>query len=79
MKNGDYIREMDNDRLTHFLWMWTINTLTIFMSGRMAESMNADELRKWMDSDRFLCSQTRVGDGFAYGQDFNLKEVHGHD
>ena len=74
MKNGDYIRAMDNDRLSRFLWTWELNALTNFMQYGGQRSMNGSQLRKWLESENFVCPETEVGEDFVYDQEFNLKE-----
>ena len=73
MLNGDFIRNMDNDRLGRFLFTWGINTMVSFMEQGGCGPMDAKELREWLDADEFICNQTRVGKDFIYDQNFNLK------
>ena len=75
MKNGDYIRAMDDDRMARFLFNWSINTVTSFLEHGGMKIMNALELRKWMESEEFLTEETKVHEGFAYDSDFNLKKA----
>ena len=74
MKNGDYIRAMDNDRLSRFLWIWSINTVSSFLQHGGTQLMDARQLEEWMDKDEFVCVETEVGKDFIFDQDFNLKE-----
>lgn len=73
MKNGDYIRGLDNDRLARFLWTWSINLMSSFLQYGGTRLMAAPDLRKWLDMDDFVCEETTVGEEFIYDQDFNLK------
>ena len=74
MTNGDFIRDMDNDRLARFLWTWGINTLTSFMIDGGTKVFDAQQLRKWLDGEEFECIQSHVSSDFIYDNDFNLKE-----
>ena len=74
MTNGDKIRGMDNDRLARFLWVWTINNLAMFFEAGFTETMNAKQLREWMDSTEWDHKQVHVGEDFIFDADFNLKE-----
>lgn len=74
MTNGDFIRDMDNDRLARFLWTWGINTLTSFMTDGGTKVFDAQQLRNWLDSEEFECIQTHVNSDFIYDTHFNLKE-----
>ena len=74
MNNGDFIRSLDNDRMARFLFNWSINCVTSFLEHGGQKMMNGLEARKWLDSDEFVCEETRVHDGFAFDQDFNLKK-----
>ena len=73
MKNGDYIRSLDDDKLARFLWIWSINYLSGFMKDGGAGLMNCSNLRKWMDSEQFVCEETKVPDEFVFDQNFELK------
>ena len=74
MKYGDYIRNMNNQRLASFLFMWGINTLTSFMEAGGMEVMNAKELREWMEKEDFKCRQTQIGKDFMLNDDFSIKQ-----
>lgn len=74
MKNGDYIRNMDNQRLASFLFIWGINTISSFFTAGGTEIMNAKELREWMESEDFQCVQTKIGEDFMLNDDFSIKE-----
>ena len=74
MKNGDYIRNMDNQRLASFLFIWGINTISSFFNAGGTEIMNAKELREWMESEDFQCVQTKIGEDFMLNDDFSIKE-----
>jgi len=74
MSNGDYIRAMDNDRLARFLFIWNVNFITMFLESGFTKTMNAKELREWMESDKWDCDAVKVGDDFCFDSDFNLKE-----
>ena len=73
MKNGDFIRSLDNDRMSRFLFMWSINCISSFMEQGGAGLMNGLDLRKWMDSEEFVCAETKVGERFPFDQEFNMK------
>lgn len=74
MKNGDYIRAMDDDRLNRFLWTWSINCVTSFLQYGGTRLMDAKQMREWLDSAEFVCEETRVTDDFIFDQDFRLRE-----
>ena len=74
MKNGDYIRQMDNDRLARFLWTWGINHLSSFLQYGGQRLMAGNDLREWFDKEDFICEETMVNEDFVYDQEFNLKE-----
>ena len=74
MTNGNFIRDMDNDRLARFLWTWGINTLTSFMTDGGTKVFDAQQLRNWLDGEEFECIQSHVSSDFIYDNDFNLKE-----
>ena len=74
LPNGDYIRSLDNDKLARFLWTWSINTLCSFLEKGGQELMHGEALRNWLDSEDFVCIQTRVGEELVYDQAFELKE-----
>lgn len=74
MKNGDYIRSLDDDKLARLLWIWGINYLSGFMKNGGSKLKNFSELRKWIDSEQFVCDETKVPDGFVFDQNFELRE-----
>lgn len=74
MKNGDYIRNMDNDRLSRFLWTFCLNTMSSFMQYGGMRVMDGKQLREWLDKEDFICEQTLVGEDMFYDQEFNIKE-----
>ena len=74
MKNGDYIRSLDDDRLARLLFIWGINTLSLFLEYGGMRIMDARQLREWLDKLDFMCDQTLVPKDFIFGQDFFLKE-----
>lgn len=76
MFNGDYIREMDNDRLARFLWTFEINTINSFFHFGGEKLKDAAELRSWLDkgTEEFVCDETVVNPYFVFDQDFRLKE-----
>ena len=73
MKNGDYIRNMNNQRLASFLFIWGINTLASFREAGGMELMSAKELREWMEKEDFKCRQTQIGKDFMLNDDFSIK------
>ncbi|MBP3772442.1 MAG: hypothetical protein J6I53_07115 [Treponema sp.] len=73
MTNGDFIRSLDDDRMSRFLFNWSINCVSSFLEQGGAGLMNGIDLRKWMDSDEFICNETKVEEGFAFDQEFNMK------
>ena len=74
MKNGDYIRSLDDDRLARLLFIWGINTLSLFLEYGGLRVMDAKQIRDWLDKLDFMCDQTLVPKDFVFGQDFFLKE-----
>lgn len=74
MKNGDYIRSLDDDRLARLLFVWGINTLSLFLQYGGLRVMDAKQTREWLDKLDFMCDQTLVSKDFIFGQDFFLKE-----
>ena len=74
MKNGDYIRSLDDDRLARLLFIWGINTLSLFLEYGGLRVMDAKQTRDWLDKLDFMCDQTLVPKDFIFGQDFFLKE-----
>ena len=76
MKNADYIRSLDDEKLARFLWTWGINSLTSFLQYGGEKLMNARELQYWLEKDTkdFVCEETHVSDEMAYDQEFNIKE-----
>ena len=77
MRNGDYIRGMDNDRLARLLVIWTVNSVCSFLEKGGLEILDAKQLREWMEKEDFSCRQTMVGDDFVFDSDFNLKDSTG--
>ena len=74
MKNGDYIRSLDDDRLARLLFIWGVNTLSLFLQYGGLRVMDAKQIREWLDKLDFMCDQTLVPKDFVFGQDFFLKE-----
>ena len=74
MKNGDYIRSLDDDRLARLLFIWGINTLSLFLEYGGLRVMDAKQTRDWLDKLDFMCDQTLVPKDFVFGQDFFLKK-----
>ena len=74
MRNGDYIRSLDDDRLARLLFIWGINTLSLFLEYGGMRVMDAKQTREWLDKLDFMCDQTLVPKDFVFGQDFFLKE-----
>lgn len=73
MKNGDYIRQMDDDRLQRFLWTWGINTISSFLQFGGMKLMDAKMIREWLDSEDFEREETKVHEEFIFNQEFNLR------
>lgn len=73
MSNGDYIRNMDDDRLSRFLWTWGLNNIVSFIEHGGERLKNGEYIRKWLDMTDFICTETLVDDDFMYDQEFNLK------
>lgn len=74
MSNGDFIRDMNDDRLARFLWTWGLNTLTSFLTDGGTKVFDAQQLRNWLDGEEFECIQTHVNSDFIFDNNFNLKE-----
>ena len=74
MKNGDYIRSLDDDRLARLLFIWGINTLSLFLEYGGLRVMDAKQIREWLEKMDFMCDQTLVPKDFVFGQDFFLRE-----
>lgn len=74
MKNRDFIRSLDDDRMARFLYTWSINCVTSFLQHGGLYLMNAKEMREWLDSTEFVCEETRVAEDFVFDQNFNLRE-----
>ena len=75
MKNGDFIRNMDNDRLAYFLFNWSINVVENFREEGGKGLMNPMQLKNWLDSTDFKCIETNVDEGFGFNDDFTVKAV----
>ena len=73
MTNGYYIRAMDNDRLSRFLWTWSINHLSSFLQYGGTRLMAGDDLRRWLDGEDFVCEETAVSEDMIYDQNFVLR------
>lgn len=71
--NGDVIREMNDDQLANFLFLWGINTIASFMDNGGRDVMTADVLKKWMKEKKFSCRQTQINDQFKVNSDFSTK------
>ena len=74
MKNGDFIRSLDDDRMTRFLWTWSLNCVTSFLTYGGTKLMDAKQLKEWLNSTEFVCEETRVGDDLIFDQNFDLVE-----
>ena len=74
MINGDYIRNMDDDRLARFLMIWQINFLSMFFESGFEKTMDAKQLREWVGSDKWECEAVHVNDDFIFDSAFNLRE-----
>lgn len=74
MTNADKIRNMNDDQLARFLWIWKINSVTAFLTQGGMNSMNAKDMREWVGHpvDTFVCTETFVGDEYVFDQDFNI-------
>lgn len=75
MKNGTYIRDMDNDRLARFLFIWNVNFLTSFLESGFTKIMAANDIREWLDKHEWDCPAVHVGDDFIFNSEFELKEI----
>lgn len=74
MKNGDFIRSLDDDRLARMLFTWSINSATSFLQSGGLRLMDAKQIREWLEQLDFICEETRVPKEMIFGQDFFLKE-----
>ena len=76
MNNADKIRNFTDEQLKHFLWVWQINTLTLFCESGGKKQMDVKQLSEWLSADEstFVCPQTEVDQDFIFNQDFNLKK-----
>ena len=72
--NGDFIRSMNDQQLSAFLFIGGLNTLSGFLECGGKEIMNMKELREWIKSDNFKCRQTVIGKEFLLNDDFTLKK-----
>ena len=74
MTNADKIRQMSDEQLSRFLWIWKINSITTFLTQG---GMNAKDVREWLDqtTDTFICTETFVGDDYIFDQDFKDKQA----
>ena len=71
--NGDYIRQMDNDRLARFLFIWQVNFISMFFESGFTDTMNAQQLKEWIRSNEWACKEVEVGEDFVFDSEFNLK------
>ena len=71
--NGDYIRQMDNDRLARFLFIWQVNFISMFFQSGFTETMDAKELAEWVKGNKWACKEVEVGEDFIFDSEFNLK------
>ena len=71
--NGDYIRQMDNDRLARFLFIWQVNFISMFFESGFTDTMNAQQLKEWIRSNVWACKEVEVGEDFVFDSEFNLK------
>ena len=77
MTNSEKIRQFDDEQLARFLWIWKINSVTTFLIQGGMNSMNAKDMREWLDqtTDTFICTETFVGDDYTFDQDFKDKQA----
>ena len=75
MTNADKIRQMSDEQLARFLWIWKINSVTTFLTQGGMNSMDAKDMREWVGqtTETFVCTETFVGDDYIFDQDFNDK------
>ena len=75
MTNADKIRQMNDEQLARFLWIWKINSVTTFLTQGGMNSMDAKDMREWVGqtTETFVCTETFVGDDYIFDQDFNDK------
>ena len=69
MTNADKIRQMSDEQLARFLWIWKINSVTTFLTQGGMNSMDAKDMREWVGQT----TETFVGDDYIFDQDFNDK------
>lgn len=74
MKNGDFIRSMNNDQLTNLLFLWGINTVKTFIYSGGQGIMDHEQLGKWMEKDDFSCAQTEIGMDYSINSDFSSRK-----
>jgi hypothetical protein len=74
MKNGDFIRNMNNDQLTNLLFLWGINTVRTFIESGGQKIMDHEQLGKWMGTDDFSCAQTEIGMDYSINSDFSSRK-----
>ena len=77
MTNSEKIRQFDDEQLARFLWIWKINSVTTFLTQGGMNSMDAKDMRAWLDqtTDTFICTETFVGDDYIFDQDFKDKQA----
>jgi len=77
MTNAEKIRQFDDEQLARFLWIWKINSVTTFLTQGGMNSMDAKDMRAWLDqtTDTFICTETFVGDDYTFDQDFKDKQA----
>lgn len=75
MTNADKIRQMSDEQLARFLWIWKINSVTTFLTQGGVNNMDAKDMREWVGqtTETFVCTETFVGDDYIFDQDFNDK------
>lgn len=82
MTNAEKIRQMTDEQMGRFLWMWKINSITGFLENGGQGGMNAIEIEKWLNQseDTFVCLETYVdSNDWIFDQDFNTKVVSDED
>lgn len=77
MTNSEKIRQFDDEQLARFLWIWKINSVATFLTQGGMNSMDAKDMRAWLDqtTDTFICTETFVGDDYTFDQDFKDKKA----
>lgn len=78
MTNAEKIRQMTDEQMGRFLWIWKINSITGFLENGGQGGMNAKEIEKWLNQseDTFVCLETHVdSNDWIFDQDFNIKAV----